>query len=119
MDARLEGEFALGNTQHTLVAGIDRQDARWSQDNYSSVASGGGQFNVYNPQYGNLQLDSLNPTDRPDNEIEQVGVYLADHIEVGPVVVSAGLRRDWAACRPPHLYSAQPPPASNPSHACA
>lgn len=99
MDARLEGEFALGNTQHTLVAGIDRQDARWSQDNYSSVASGGGQFNVYNPQYGNLQLDSLNPTDRPDNEIEQVGVYLADHIEVGPVVVSAGLRRDWAENR--------------------
>ncbi len=37
LDARLAGEFALGATEHTLVAGIDRQDARWAQDNYSYV----------------------------------------------------------------------------------
>lgn len=99
LDARLAGEFALGATEHTLVAGIDRQDARWAQDNYSYVTGGGGRFNVYQPRYGNLQLDSLSPTNQPDNRIEQVGVYLADHIEVGPVVISAGLRRDWAENR--------------------
>jgi iron complex outermembrane receptor protein len=99
LDARLEGEFALGDTKHNLIAGIDRQDATWEQDNYSSVAGGGGTINIYDPQYGNLQLDSLDPSDRPGNEIDQVGIYLADHIEVGPVVVSAGLRHDWAENR--------------------
>ncbi|SDO17115.1 TonB-dependent siderophore receptor [Vreelandella arcis] len=108
VDARLEGDFELGKTQHNLIAGIDRQDARWSQDNYSSAPSGGGRFDVYDPEYGNLQLDSLNPTDRPDNEIEQVGVYLADHIEVGRVVVSAGLRRDWAENSGPEPLTSEP-----------
>ncbi|SNY99155.1 TonB-dependent siderophore receptor [Halomonas sp. hl-4] len=99
LDARLEGDFNLGNTQHNLMAGIDRQDATWEQDNYSSVPGGGGAFDIYDPQYGDLQLDSLAPTDQPGNEVEQVGIYLADHIEVGPVAVSAGLRHDWAENR--------------------
>ncbi|MCH4809740.1 TonB-dependent siderophore receptor [Vreelandella neptunia] len=99
LDARMEGEFELGATKHTMVVGLDRQDARWEQDNYFSGAGLGGTIDIYNPQYGNLQLDALNPTDRPDNEIEQVGVYLSDHIELGRVVVSAGLRHDWAENR--------------------
>ncbi|MCP1314032.1 MULTISPECIES: TonB-dependent siderophore receptor [unclassified Halomonas] len=99
LDARLTGSFSLGATEHTLLAGIDRQDARWSEDNYSSVAGGGGPINIYDPTYGDLRLDALDPRDRPDNDIEQVGVYLADHVEFGPVVLSAGLRRDWAENR--------------------
>lgn len=99
IDARMEGEFDLGATKHTMVVGVDRQDARWEQDNYFAGPGLGGTIDVYNPRYGNLQLDALDPVDRPDNEIEQVGIYLADHIEVGRVVVSAGLRHDWAENR--------------------
>ncbi|QNI03634.1 TonB-dependent siderophore receptor [Halomonas sp. SH5A2] len=99
IDARLEGEFELGDTQHSLIAGIDRQDARWEQGNYYYGYGEGGTIDVYDPEYGNLQLGSLDPTDQPDNDIEQVGIYLADHIEVGPVVASAGLRHDWAENR--------------------
>ncbi|CAN0574411.1 unnamed protein product, partial [Ectocarpus sp. 12 AP-2014] len=99
LDARMEGEFDLGATKHTMVVGLDRQKARWEQDNYFSGPGLGGTIDIYNPQYGNLQLDALNPVDRPDNEIEQVGIYLADHIEIGRVVVSAGLRHDWAENR--------------------
>lgn len=98
-DAQLRGEFALGATEHTLLIGADRQDARWSEENYASVPGGGGRFDIYQPRYGNLNLEVLNPTDRPDNEIEQIGLYVADHIEWGPVVLSAGLRRDWAENR--------------------
>ncbi|SBR47318.1 TonB-dependent siderophore receptor [Halomonas sp. HL-93] len=100
IDARLEGDFELGNTQHNLIAGIDRQDAHWEQDNYFSTGAGlGGTIDIYDPEYGNLQLDSVDPIDGSQNDIEQVGIYLADHIEVGPVVVSAGLRHDWAENR--------------------
>lgn len=96
-DAHVEGILDLGITRHNLLVGIDRQDAQWEQDNYFS--GDGGFINVYNPQYGNLNDDVINPADRPDNEIEQVGVYIADHMEIGPWVLSAGLRHDWAENR--------------------
>ncbi len=99
IDARVNGVFDLGMTRHNLAVGVDRQDARWEQDNYFYGYALGDEINVYNPQYGNLQDQVINPTDRPDNEIEQVGVYLADHIEIGRVVLSAGLRHDWAENR--------------------
>lgn len=99
IDARVTGLFDVGMTRHNLVVGLDRQDARWEQDNYFYGYGLGGDINVYNPQYGNLQDQVINPTDRPDNEIKQVGVYLADHIDIGRVALSAGLRHDWAENR--------------------
>ncbi len=99
MDARLEGDVELGMTRHRLIIGADRQDALWEQDNYFYGYGLGGTFDVYDPQYGNLNDGVINPSDRPDNEIEQIGLYVADHIEIGPVVVSAGLRHDWAENR--------------------
>ncbi|GEN28348.1 ferrisiderophore receptor [Halovibrio variabilis] len=97
IDARLEGEFELGDTQHNLIAGIDRQDAHWERNNNGSAT--GGTIDVYDPEYGNLQLEALDPSGQSGNEIEQVGIYLADHIEVSRVAVSAGLRHDWAENR--------------------
>ncbi|MEC7377942.1 MAG: TonB-dependent siderophore receptor [Pseudomonadota bacterium] len=99
VDARLEGDLALGNTRHRVIIGADRQDALWEQSNYFYGYGLGGSFDVYNPQYGNLNTAVINPSDRPDDEIEQIGLYVADHIEIGPVVVSAGLRHDWAENR--------------------
>lgn len=105
LDARLEGQFDIGKTKHNLIVGIDRQDAIWKQDNYFygyDFVNGvglGGTINVYDPQYGNLNDDIINPSDEPDNEIQQVGLYLADHVEIGKVVLSAGLRRDFAKNR--------------------
>lgn len=99
LDARLQGQFEVGGTRHQLLIGADRQDARWEQSNYEYGYGLGGSFDVYNPVYGNLNTAALTPEDRPDNDIEQVGLYIADHIEIGPVVVSAGLRHDWAENR--------------------
>ncbi|MGQ4877356.1 TonB-dependent siderophore receptor [Billgrantia sp. LNSP4103-1] len=99
LDARLNGQLDLGVTRHHLLLGLDRQDARWEEDNYFYGYGLGGSFNLYEPRYGNLNTDVITPSDRPDNEIEQTGLYLADHIEVGPVVISAGLRHDWAENR--------------------
>lgn len=96
LDARLQGMFDLGVTRHHVAIGFDRQDALWEQDNYFYGYGLGGTINVYDPQYGNLQDEVITPSDRPDNEIRQTGVYIADHMEIGPVVISGALRRDWA-----------------------
>jgi len=98
-DTRVEGDIKLGKTQHRLIIGADRQDAFWEQSNYYYGKGQGGTFDVYNPEYGNLNTGVINPSDRADNEIKQFGVYAADHMEIGPVVVSAGLRHDWAENR--------------------
>jgi iron complex outermembrane receptor protein len=96
-DLRLSGEVDLGFTSHSLVVGIDGQNARWEQDNYLYGYGQGGSINIYNPQYGNLNSAILaNASDRNDNQIKQVGLYLSDHIEIGSAIVSLGLRRDWA-----------------------
>lgn len=97
VDARLEGNIELGATRHNLIVGADRQDALWEEWNNDS--GDGGTFDVYNPEYGNLNASALNPSDAADNEIEQIGLYVADHMEFGPLVVSAGLRHDWAENR--------------------
>lgn len=97
IDTRLEGLFDIGVTKHNVLIGIDHQDALWEEDNYISASNGGTSINLYNPVYGNLNTAALaNPSDRPDNQIRQTGFYIADHMEIGPVVLSAALRRDWA-----------------------
>lgn len=96
-DLRLSGQIDLGFTQHSLVIGLDGQNARWEQDNYLYGYGQGGTINVYNPQYGTINTAALaNAADANDNQIQQVGLYLSDHIEIGSVMVSLGLRRDWA-----------------------
>lgn len=95
-DARIEGSFDLGVTRHTLAVGVDYQDALWEEDNYYYGFNQGGTINLYNPQYGNLNAGVITPTDRNDNAITQTGFYIADHMEIGKLVVSSALRYDKA-----------------------
>lgn len=94
-DIRLEGDLRLGPTRHQVSLGLDYQNALWSEGNYISGTLP-GTFNVYNPVYGNADLSGFSGVDRPDNKIIQTGVYLMDHMEWGPWVVSGAVRRDNA-----------------------
>ncbi|UXY16857.1 TonB-dependent siderophore receptor [Chitiniphilus purpureus] len=95
-DVRVEGVVNLGPTRHTVAVGIDYQDVLWEEYNYISAATGGGMINVYNPVYGLVNTAALTFSDRPDNKIVQTGIYLMDHIEWGPWLLSTALRRDRA-----------------------
>ncbi len=93
-DIRLEGLFRLGPTKHNLALGIDHQNALWQEGNYHSGVLP-GTFNVYNANYAGTVNESLLAwADRPDNKIVQTGLYMMDHAEWGPWVLSGALRRD-------------------------
>lgn len=93
-DIRLEGVVRLGPTKHSLALGLDHQNALWEEGNYYSGVLP-GTFNVYRPNYAGFVNESLLArADRPDNKIVQTGVYLMDHLEWGPWVLSGALRRD-------------------------
>lgn len=92
-DLRFEGDFNLGISRHRLALGVDYQNAMWEEKNYY-FSINTTPFNVYNPVYGVISLDNLPTTDRPDNAIDQTGIYLIDHVEIGKVVVSGALRQD-------------------------
>lgn len=103
-DVRLEGLLVLGPTKHNVAVGVDYQNAFWEEFNYAYVnptmADGVDDFNVYNPNYGSVgmrnYLAGLALADRPDNRIVQTGVYVMDHMEWGPWVLSAAIRNDRA-----------------------
>lgn len=94
-DVRLEGMLNLGPTKHTVAVGVDYQNAFWEEYN-SSYLPGAGPFNVYNPVYGDLNTAGLAFADVNDNKIIQTGLYVMDHMEWGPWVVSGALRKDRA-----------------------
>ncbi|WP_229008504.1 TonB-dependent siderophore receptor [Methylophilus sp. Leaf408] len=94
-DIRLQGDFVLGPTKHLVSLGMDYQDALWKEGNYTFATSAFG-INLYNPIYGQVDYAALSNADRDDNKIVQTGFYLSEHMEWGPWIVSAALRRDHA-----------------------
>lgn len=94
-DIRLQSNFALGPTKHILSLGMDYQNALWKEGNYTSAVSAFG-INLYNPVYGQVDYAALTHRDMDDNKIVQTGFYLSEHMEWGPWIVSAALRRDHA-----------------------
>lgn len=98
-DVRVEGELRTGSVRHQIGLGVDHQNAFWEEYNYTFSGTGGGLINVYNPVYGNLQSQNLVFSDRPDNKLDQTGIYLTNHVTVGDWVVSGALRRDRTSTR--------------------
>lgn len=90
-DARLLGQFDLGETSHRLLVGVDRQDVEI--DEWNKYRGAGTTLNAYNPVYGSLPTIP-GSTDPASVTTEQLGFYVSDHINWGPVVLSLAARRD-------------------------
>lgn len=93
IDARLKADIDWGISNHKLLIGLDRQDAKTDESNYAYGYGLGGTINLYNPVYGNTPA-ALATTDRPWSELQQTGIYLADHISLGNFIIAGGIRYD-------------------------
>jgi len=94
LDVHLKGNFTTGLTQHSMSVGIDYFKSLSESDNFFLGIGQGGEFNLYEPSYGNVQSEVVNPFDLNDSEIKQTGLYLADHITLNNWSLSIALRHD-------------------------
>lgn len=92
-DLRTSGHFISGPLEHQLSFGLDSQDAAIDND-IIRVAGAGGIIDIFNPLYGNLPGDEIQPLDEPETTTEQLGFYLQDQVRLNNWIFTGGLRRD-------------------------
>lgn len=91
VDNQLIAGFDLGNTAHTVLAGIDYQQRE--TDAYWELGSGFAAINPFQPTYGSE--GSITPYQNNDRELTQTGVYLQDQIAVDRWRFTLSGRYDW------------------------
>lgn len=97
LDQHVEGIFDAFGAHHQVLIGLDA--VRFEQDGASasdfSTRFGGGvePLDVYAPVYSGYSPPETNPL--PTSTLEQAGVYVQDHLEIGDHWrILAGLRHD-------------------------
>lgn len=94
IDNQAEGKLRLGQTEHTLLIGLDYQHTHFDEASYYRRTS--FTLDIYNPSYGaNLPIPA--PSTDSDIRLWQTGLYLQDQIKFGERwVATLGGRYDWA-----------------------
>lgn len=94
VDTQVEGKLRWGETEHTVLGGLDVQRNHWGQQSWRAVAPA---IDVYNPVYGNFTAPSASALARvPSVEQRQLGFYAQDQIKWGRFTATLGLRHDSA-----------------------
>ena len=94
VDTQVEGKLRWGETEHTVLGGLDVQRNHWGQQSWRAVAPA---IDVYNPVYGNFTAPSASALARvPSVEQRQLGFYAQDQIKWGRWTATLGLRHDSA-----------------------
>ena len=94
VDTQVEGKLRWGETEHTVLGGLDVQRNHWGQQSWRAVAPA---IDVYNPVYGNFTPPTASQLVRqPSVEQKQLGFYLQDQIKWDRFTATVGLRHDNA-----------------------
>lgn len=94
-DVRLRARFETGAVTHELLAGANYQDVETSERSaflYALPTS----FNIFDPIYDGIEVPAANLFDSvrglTENDTVSSDFYVTDHMSLGNLVVSAGLR---------------------------
>ncbi|MET0268402.1 MAG: TonB-dependent siderophore receptor [Duganella sp.] len=94
LDNQLQGDFAWGGVQHTLLVGIDWLRMTDRENRYRGVAPS---LNVLNPVYGVAIATPTQPFGDLDQRQTQTGIYAQDQIKFDQkLIVTVGARYDRA-----------------------
>lgn len=95
LDNQAQRQFATGGVQHTLLLGLDANNDRFRQTQWTCPASTVPTIDVDEPVYG----ADIGCPDTPNTDVTTtvsfVGLYLRDQMKIGEKLrLSAGLRHD-------------------------
>jgi iron complex outermembrane receptor protein len=91
-DTRLTGKFATGAAEHTVLLGVDWQQADWSGARGAMLNP--ADIDIFNPVYSNYVPVTTSITYFGGLN-EQVGAYVQDQIALGKWRLALGGRYDW------------------------
>ncbi len=91
-DTRLTGKFATGAAEHTVLLGVDWQQADWSGARGAMLNP--ADIDIFNPVYGNYVPVTTSITYFGGIN-EQTGAYLQDQVALGKWRFALGGRYDW------------------------
>jgi iron complex outermembrane receptor protein len=96
-DNSLESQFAIGQTDHTLLVGLDYQQQKHRSNNRTNWVTS-LQFDLSNPSFITPADDPsqyLRPDNSQDVRFKQTGLYVKDQIAFGRFNLLLGGRYDW------------------------
>lgn len=94
-DTSLEMKFVLGETSHTLLAGIDYYRSFLNSERFSGTASN---LNIYAPVYGvGSPVINYARNNGSKSTLDQVGLYVQDQVKFDRFMLLLGGRQDFAS----------------------
>ena len=100
-DTHATAKFATGPLQHTVLAGLDWQNNRGTNDQQfntgvtTNPVTSIPNLNLFAPVYGGVQPSFALTQTRSFRKIDQVGAYVQDQIAIGALQLIASGRYDW------------------------
>jgi iron complex outermembrane receptor protein len=92
VDTNIEGKFRTGFVKHTLLFGVDYQNLAELGD---VALMFGSDIDIFNPVYGDVSRTPFS-RDYTDQRLDQTGLYIQDQMEIDRLVLTLGLRKDFA-----------------------
>lgn len=101
VDTQSEWRFSLGETQHTLLAGLDYYRSTFdAQRETASVGPSGsaGAFDLHSPVYG-AEIGAFSPLSAVHSKSHQTGIYLQNQLAWEKWRLVGGIRHDRSVIR--------------------
>lgn len=91
VDNHLDGRFATGAVEHTLLGGVDYA---WSETASAQASGGAPRLDVFAPVYG-VTLPALGRPNVTGQKLDRTGIYLQDRLTLGGLTGLLSVRHDW------------------------
>ncbi|MXO66723.1 TonB-dependent siderophore receptor [Altericroceibacterium endophyticum] len=91
IDNHLDGRFATGAVEHTLLGGVDYA---WSQTESAQASGSAPRLDVFAPVY-DIALPALGTPNATAQKLDRTGVYLQDRLTLGGLTGLLSVRHDW------------------------
>ncbi|WP_231755176.1 TonB-dependent siderophore receptor [Bordetella sp. N] len=99
IDNQANARFKLGESEHNLTLGFDylKEQSRFVESQLQILTSGRSYalFDLYNPDYGNLDLHAPPDATIINQRRDQVGIYAQDQADFGKLRLTVAGRQDW------------------------